>query len=224
MVVATLVDAAPGQVRGRWSPLRPTWAAVVARPTARAARAAESTGPTRSAVVIGSAGSTWTAVIRPAGAALLLGRRTTGSAGSTLPAWAALPTRSAWAALVLTLRPPGSTRAALSAPRALARAALRPARRGPWLGGRETDTGRQCGYTDADGDGGRTRRAFEMHGIFPFEASFFEGSTPTAARYGGNLCASYLLHVSEVRDGGNPSDGRGSNVTRHTAADTPDTP
>jgi hypothetical protein len=168
VIPPALVDSAPPEVRRRRSPLGSTGSAVVAGSAPGSVRPAETT------VVIGSTGS---AELRSARAAVVIGP--TGATGSA-------ELRSARAAVVIATTPitllllrgwptagAATTSAAGPTPAGpLAGAVLRSTRRGAaGLRIGESGSGGEGGEADADQDGGRTCRAFEVHGIFPFEVS-----------------------------------------------------
>jgi hypothetical protein len=175
-----LVDSAPPEVGGRWSPLGSAGPAVVAGAATGSVRPSETTvviGSTGAAelrsagatVVIGSAGSTELRSTRSTRSAAVTG--STGAAESTGP-----PGTSPITLLLLRGWPTAGTATTSTAgPTSagpLAGAALRSARRGAaGLRNGESGTGGEGGEADADQDGGRTCRAFEVHGIFPFEVS-----------------------------------------------------
>ncbi len=167
MVIASLIDPSPRQVRRRRSPLGSTGSAAVIGSASGAARAAEPTRPARSATVVGPTGSA--AVVESTGSTLLPGRwsaTVVGTAGSAL-----LPGR--WSATVTLLlgRSTGTT-APGTATGTLTGAAQRAARRGT-ARLRRGQSG-SCGegrQADADDDGRRPCRSSEMHGCFPFEVS-----------------------------------------------------
>jgi hypothetical protein len=164
-----LVDSAPPEVGGRWSPLGSAGPAVVAGAATGSVRPSETT------VVIGSTGA---AELRSARATVVIG--SAGSAavtGSTGAAESTGPTGPSPITLLLLRGWPtaGTATTSTAGPTSagpLAGAALRSARRGAaGLRNGESGTGGEGGEADADQDGGRTCRAFEVHGIFPFEVS-----------------------------------------------------
>ncbi|MDT5001452.1 MAG: hypothetical protein QOK12_3557, partial [Mycobacterium sp.] len=162
VVVPTLIQPAPGEVRGWGTPVRPTRAAGSIAPVTR---------PTRSTTpVAGSTWASWSAgpVVRASGPAW---RATAAVARSTLRA-TLRPAGSTWAAAVRRgILPTRSALRSTGTARTLAGTALRSARRRARLCGREADPGGQCGDPHADGDRGGTGHALEKHGHFPFEAS-----------------------------------------------------
>jgi hypothetical protein len=202
VVVPALVQPTPGQVRRRRTPIRPARAA---RSTAPVGRAAGTTAPVvRPTGAVESTRST-VPVVRPSRAAWRATGPTWRPTGPTRPTTIRrrlLATGPTWPTAIrrrlLATGPTWTARAARStwAARALAGTALGSARRRPRLRGGEADPGGQCGDTDADGDRGGTGHALEMHGHFPFEAFGSPLINPTAARYSGNLCASFLLRMS----------------------------
>ncbi|MCW2558042.1 MAG: hypothetical protein JWP55_2006 [Mycobacterium sp.] len=154
VVVSTLIQPTPGEVRGWGTPVRPTWATRPIAPVAGPTWASRSAWP-----VVRASGPAWRATAAVARSTLRTARSTRAATvrRGILPTWSALgsarPSWSAW-----------PTRAA----RSLAGSALGPARWRARLRSREADPSSQCGDTDADGDRGGTGHALEKHGHFSF--------------------------------------------------------
>lgn len=202
VVEPALVDPTPAQIGRRWRWGSARIAEVRAARIVAPRRATLITIAARAATAIASAGSvvstTWIAG-GSAGPVVMLLRR------SSRPA-----------------RPARSSRSSRAA-RSLAVDALRSARGRTGLCGGEAGSGGQCGDTDADGDHGGTCHAFEMHGHLSFRGVRDALINPTAERYADNLCVSFLLLMSGLRDRCNWSDGRDVVIVRVDRSDTPDT-
>jgi hypothetical protein len=207
-----LVDSAPPEVGGRRSPLGSAGPAVVPGSATGPVRPAETTvviWSTRSAelgsagatVVIGSTGST---ELRSARSAVVIwSTRSTGAAGAAESTGATAITPITLLLLLRGLLLRGwptagtaTTSAAGPTPTGpLAGVALRSARRGAaGLRIGESGTGGEGGEADADQDGGRTCRAFEVHGIFPFEVSM-ERDEPRQPNAMHATCAPAISYV-----------------------------
>ncbi len=207
VVEPALVDTAPAQIGWRWR-----WR------SARIAevRAARIVTPRRAALIAIAARAA--TAIEPAGPVVStawIARRSTGPV-------VVLLRRSSRAAVVLLRRSARPSRAA-GAARSLAVDALGSARGRAGLCGGEAGSCGQRGDTDADGDRGGTCHAFEMHGHLSFRGVRDALINPTAERYADNLCVSFLLLMSDLRDRCNWSDGRDVDIVRVDRSDTPDT-